>query len=140
MPRNSFGRDVSYYGNDLKHYERLKDKWKVSMQAMVVRSRQIGVLSANQYQYLLRKIAANGWKKHEPGDYPFELRANVFQGAIDLLKANNFKANQIMDLFASYGVGFFPDEIEDMLHLSKGTLEDEADQGEIVRLKTGLND
>ena len=135
MPMSSFGKDVSYYGNDLSHYVRLKDKWKVSIQAMIVRSFQIGAITANQYQYLMRKISKNGWRKKEPGDCPYEINENVFQSAIDLLIKNNFKPSFIMSLFADCGADFYPDEIENLLHLRKGTLSDMSVRPTIISFR-----
>src|SRR5204862_198947 len=36
----------------------LKQYWKVSMQSIIVRSRELGKISHNQYQYLFRQISA----------------------------------------------------------------------------------
>lgn len=136
LPISSFGKDVSYYGTDINHYEQLKKKWKVSIQAMIVRSWQIQAITSSQYQYLFRKLSKNGWRKREPGDLPYDLRENVFQGAINLLKENNYKSSDILALFTNYGAGFYAEEIESLLHLAKGTLSDEEPkQFRILKLR-----
>ena len=83
LPRDSFGKDIASYPTDLKYYQFLKNKWKVSIQAMIYRTHQLGIMSDNQYQYLMRQVSKNGWRIKEPGDVPYSLNENIFQGAID---------------------------------------------------------
>ena len=63
LPRDSFSKDVSQYPTDLKFYLFLKKKWKVSVQAMMYRARQLDIISANQYQYMMRQVSKNGWNQ-----------------------------------------------------------------------------
>jgi Zn-dependent peptidase ImmA (M78 family) len=44
----------------------LKARWKVSMQALVVRAKKLGLISAYVYGDLFRQFGARGWRKHEP--------------------------------------------------------------------------
>ena len=48
---------VSAYPTAIDYYRELKKKWKVSMQAMMYRSRQMGIITANQFQYMMRQIS-----------------------------------------------------------------------------------
>ena len=100
LPRDSFGKDIASYPTDLKYYQFLKNKWKVSIQAMIYRTHQLGIMSDNQYQYLMRQVSKNGWRINEPGDASYSLNENIFQGAIDLLiEQNVLTAKEILDLF-----------------------------------------
>ena len=85
LPKRSFSDDVMAYPTDLDYYVHLKKKWKVSVQAMAYRSHQLGLITGNQFQYMMRQISKKGWRKKEPGDSPYYLNDNVFQSAIDLL-------------------------------------------------------
>jgi Zn-dependent peptidase ImmA (M78 family)/DNA-binding XRE family transcriptional regulator len=44
----------------------LKIKWGVSIQALIVRSRELDIISPRKYHYLFSKLAARGWRTHEP--------------------------------------------------------------------------
>ena len=59
LPKESFEKDVRAYPTDLNHYLWLKKKWKSSIQSMVYRSHQLGIISLNQYQYLMRQICVD---------------------------------------------------------------------------------
>ena len=136
LPRESFGKDVQAYPTDIKFYLWLKTKWKSSMQSMMYRSHQLGYISSNQFQYMMRQVSKNGWRKKEPGDEPFLLNENIFQGAIDLLKNEHILTpSQILKLFSNYGVCLYPEEIEDLLHLYEDTLNVKDARPQILQLK-----
>mgnify|MGYP004657943755 FL=1 len=124
LPRDAFGEDIASYPTDLKYYQFLRNKWKVSIQAMIYRTHQLGIVSDNQYQYLMRQVSKNGWRIKEPEDVPYFLNENIFQGAIDLLMEQNvFTVKEILDLFKKNGVILYPEEIEKLLHLRQDTLK-----------------
>ena len=136
LPRESFARDVQAHPTDLKYYQWLKKKWKVSVQAMVYRSHQLKIISTNQYQYMMRQISKNGWRHSEPGDIPYFIGENIFQGAIDLLKEEKILSiKSLLDLFSKYGVSLYPAEIEALLNLSPNTLQSTESNTRIIYLK-----
>ena len=73
LPKKSFSKSVSAYPTNIDYYFALKKKWKVSMQAMMYRARQLDIISANQFQYMMRIMSKNGYRLHEPGDKPGEI-------------------------------------------------------------------
>ena len=136
LPRDSFGKDIASYPTDLKYYQFLKNKWKVSIQAMIYRTHQGGIMSDNQYQYLMRQVSKNGWRIKEPGDVPYSLNENIFQGAIDLLiEQNVLTAKEILDLFKKNGVTLYPEDMEELLHLRPDTLKVEEKVVPILQLR-----
>lgn len=50
----------------------LKPKWRVSIQALVVRAHELEIVSDRQYRYLFEQISIRGWRKREPGEIPVE--------------------------------------------------------------------
>lgn len=137
LPRCSFEREVSNYPTDLEYYLWLRKKWKTSIQAMMYRARQLGCVTGNQFQYMMRQVSKRGWRKAEPGDSPYMLGENIFQGAIDLLLDEKIlSSEEILRLFASYGVNLYVEEIEKLLHLKENTLITIKTQAKIVQLKT----
>lgn len=140
LPRDSFSKDVSQYPTDLNFYLFLKKKWKVSVQAMMYRARQLDIISANQYQYMMRQVSKNGWRIKEPDDIPGVLNESIFQGAIDLLFDNNILTpKSLLADFKRHGVTLYPDMIEELLHLKKGTLDIEDKVIPLFRIKNTEN-
>ena len=45
---------------------RLKAEWKVSMQMIVRRARDIGAISERRYRRMFQQLSARGWRTHEP--------------------------------------------------------------------------
>ncbi|WP_226531365.1 helix-turn-helix domain-containing protein [Microbacterium paraoxydans] len=56
----------------LKNLAQLKAKWGMSMQALAMRGRQLGLISSDRAQALFRQISARGWRKNEPVHVPHE--------------------------------------------------------------------
>ena len=136
LPRESFGKDILQYPTDLKYYQFLKNKWRVSIQAMIYRAHQLRIITTNQYQYLMRQVSKNGWRTKEPGDSPFSLNESIFQGAIDLLYDNRILSPKtLLQEFCRNGITLYPSMIEELLHLRKGTLDDEDKVIPLFRLK-----
>ena len=136
MPADSFSKDVQVYPTDLKYYLWLKQKWRVSVAAMVYRSRQLGIITPNQHQYMMRQISKNGWRKQEPDDKPYFLNENIFQGALDLLfEQKILSPAAFIRLLSRRGINLFPADIEDVLHLRPGTLKVSEAKPQIIQLK-----
>jgi Predicted Zn peptidase len=136
LPRDSFGKDVQAYPTDLNYYLWLKKKWKSSIQSMMYRSNQIGAILNNQFQYMMRQVSKKGWRLKEPDDVPFFLNENIFQGAIDLLwNERILSPASLMRLFKQYGITLYSADVEDLLHLKKGTLDIEDSLPRIIQLK-----
>ncbi len=136
LPRDSFVSDISQFPTDIQYYLFMKKKWKVSIQAMMRRARQLDVISQNQYQYLMRQVSKNGWRLREPDDVPATLNESLFQGAIDLLFDNNVLTPKgLLDEFSENGVTLYPNMIEELLHLRKGTLQDEEKKVSLFQIK-----
>ena len=136
LPKYSFGKDIASYPTDLKYYQFLKNKWKVSIQAMIYRTHQLGIISDNQYQYLMRQVSKKGWRLKEPDDVPYSLNENIFQGAIDLLiEQNIFTVKELLDLFKTEGVTLYSEDIEELLHLRPDTLKVEEKNVPILQLR-----
>ena len=127
LPRDTFTRSVSAYPTDIEYYKTLKSNWKVSMQAMMFRARQLKIISDNQFQYMMRIVSKNGWRTKEPGDVPGQIRDTIFQGAIDLLFDGGYlSVDELICVFAEYGIVLSQDDLENLMCLKEGTLEQTA--------------
>ncbi len=56
----------------LAGYSRIKARWGVSMQAVIRRSFDLGVIDKDRYRSLQIQISSRGWRKDEPVDIPKE--------------------------------------------------------------------
>ena len=136
LPKESFLREIQAYPTDLNYYLHLKKRWHCSMQAMIYRAHQLNAITDNQYQYMMRQVSKKGWRTNEPGDTPYYLNENIFQGAIDVLfEADYLNPSTLLQLFKKYGVTMYPEDIEELLHLRKDTLKVEPSPPRIVQLK-----
>lgn len=66
LPEASFRREVWMVSLDA--FAALKPRWGASVQAMLMRSRDLGMVSPDQMGFLYREISRRGWRKKEPHD------------------------------------------------------------------------
>lgn len=69
LPQSSFSREV--LGTSLGYFLTLKERWGVSISAMAMRCKALGIFSENQTSYLFRQMNAQGIRKSEPLDGAF---------------------------------------------------------------------
>lgn len=138
LPKESFIKDVSLYPRDLEYYKQLKKKWRVSIQAMIVRAHQLDVLSFNQYQYLMKQVSSNGWRKKEPLDDTLETpKPTILNKSIDLLLDNNvFSGDDFIKELAENNIALKSRDVELLLNLAENTLAPEKKEDvKIINLK-----
>ena len=123
LPKDSFGEEIAHYPTNLDYYLHLKSKWTVSIKAMIYRAHKLAIITTNQYQYLMRQYSKNGWNSGEPDDTPYLQRSNLLQSAVEMLFAEKvLTVNGFLATLRVKGIILEPDEIEDLLCLSAGTL------------------
>jgi Zn-dependent peptidase ImmA (M78 family) len=67
MPKKEILKDYQE-DIDIEQLARLKIKWKVSMQALLFRANDLGVISDNQKRYILTQFTQRGIKRREPAE------------------------------------------------------------------------
>lgn len=140
LPKETFTRSVSAYPTNVDYYKSLKKKWKVSMQAMMYRARQLDIITDNQFQYMMRIVSKNGWRTKEPGDVPGQIGDTVFQGAIDLLFDGEYvTVDELLNVIAEYGVNLFQEDLENLMCLKTGTLDQKSKIIPFLAVKTDDN-
>lgn len=129
LPARAFSRDIRPYATDISYYRHLKRKWRMSMQAMMYRARQLGIITGNQFSYMMRTVSKNGWRKHEPGDVPGELNSTIFQGALDILFEDGYlDSHDIRAQFGKYGIWLSDKDLTDLMGLRDETLVPEPEE------------
>ncbi|MCL6571719.1 MAG: XRE family transcriptional regulator [Bacillus sp. (in: Bacteria)] len=125
LPKDSFLEDLNLsFVNNLDYYVELKKKWKVSIQAMIVRAYHLKAINYNQYQNLLRGISKRGWRTNEPLDNAINVpKPSVLKKAIDVLVANKIlDEEQLLEQLGNSGLPMDRREVEMLLGLEKGML------------------
>ena len=125
LPAETFGRDAASGPANLVYYKQLKRKWKVSIAAMIRRSKDLGIITADEYQNLIRIMQRRGQRKEEPLDdvlltaTPALLKTSVLM----LLQEDVFTPTDFMkELSTEYNLSIYPEQVEFLLDLPEGTL------------------
>ncbi|MCH5316245.1 MAG: XRE family transcriptional regulator [Eubacterium sp.] len=136
LPKETFGNDVGHYPTKLDYYIHLKNKWKVSIQAMVYRAHQLGIISNSQYQYLMRQISKRGWRTNEPNDTPYIMSKTLLQEAIELLfTSGKMTPSSFMSTLKKKGLNLRHEDIEDLLVLERDSLKENSSSTRLIKLK-----
>ncbi len=138
LPENEFSQEVALDPQNLDYYVQLKRKWKVSIAAMLYRSCSLGIITQNQYQYLIRIMQSKDWRKSEPLDKVIKSpKPSLFSDAIDVLLVNNvFTPQELVEELSNAGLAMNPSELEILLNLESDTLKSISSSRErIVLLK-----
>lgn len=53
---------------DWRRLSALKTEWRVSISALLIRARTLGVMSPARYTNAMKVMSARGWRRQEPGD------------------------------------------------------------------------
>lgn len=136
LPADSFKKDLIYPTN-LKFYEELKKKWKVSIVAMLMRAADLEVITKNQLQYLIKQAYAKGYRSEEPLDNTLKIHEpTLIRLALNMLLDNNqFTPNELMREINKSGIDFDSEEIEDLIGLERGTLKDkEIEVNKVIKI------
>jgi Zn-dependent peptidase ImmA (M78 family)/DNA-binding XRE family transcriptional regulator len=120
LPYDSFSSDITSVSID--HFIMLKKRWKVSIQAMIMRCRNLQLLTENQTRYLFMQINKKGYKKREPLDNVIKFeQPYLFKQALELLIDNSiFSVDELLDQFSMN-----KDEITSLLFLPEKMLSRE---------------
>lgn len=71
LPRPAMFRE--FYSTRMKHLQGLKERWRVSMQAIAHRAKDIGIIDEHQYILFRKQVSFNRWQKREPLDDVIQL-------------------------------------------------------------------
>lgn len=126
LPRRGFLNDL-IYPNNLDFYIELKQKWKVSIGAMLIRAYKLNAITYNQYQYMIKQASKRGWRTCEPLDEKIQVQKPVLaKKALEMLIENNiFTKSQIVEEIHNSGISISRKEIEFLLGLDKNMLKEE---------------
>ena len=115
LPCDPFLLDV--HSTSLQAFMPLKKKWKVSIQAMVYRCKELGIFSENQMIYIQKQISAKRWRKSEPFDneWPCEKPVILSKSVQMLIERGDYTKDQFLDEFR-----LSPADVEGICNLPHG--------------------
>ncbi|HEV2327507.1 MAG TPA: XRE family transcriptional regulator [Verrucomicrobiae bacterium] len=90
MPAETFSLDV--VDASIEGFKRLKPKWGVSIQAMVMRAKDLELISEETYERHVRNMSTQGWRRArgEPLDnFVPEINRSVGKKSMELLTSGN---------------------------------------------------
>lgn len=76
----------------------IKEQYGMSMQAVIYRSRQMGLISEYHFQQQMREFSRRGWRKKEPGDFAGREHSHrmlqlLYRGVIEEIISTSKAAN-----------------------------------------------
>lgn len=86
LPSRSFPREV--YSARLDAFVELKRRWRVSVQAMIYRCSDLGVIDENQFTNLYKQLSYRKWRTREPLDDPKQIpieQPRLMRRAVELI-------------------------------------------------------
>lgn len=131
MPPESFAQEVVW--PTLDNLLSLKSRWKVSVASMIVRCRDLSLLTEQLELRLWKGRSARKWTKGEPGDdaLAFEQPKLMMRGAHLLVDNGIFERTELV-----HQIGLPPETIEMLCNLRPGYLSDQPDAPDnVVPLK-----
>ncbi|MFJ2672846.1 helix-turn-helix domain-containing protein [Streptomyces sp. NPDC087525] len=78
-------RDVLPSKADWRVLAALKETYGVSIQALLYRSRSLGVMSDVTYRNAISYLSSKGWRRREPGEMPAVEQSSLYPRAIEIL-------------------------------------------------------
>lgn len=138
LPEEEFRKDVSPYATNLAYYTELKKTWKVSIAAMIRRAKDLDIITADDYSRLMRNMQKQGIRKTEPLDGELvTAEPSLLKQAIQILFDQKvFTPNEFLEeLSREYGLTLYPEDIESLLGLKKGTFDEKGDPKVVINVK-----
>lgn len=120
LPRKSFPNEV--YSSRAEAFIDLKARWKVSIQAMAYRCKDLGIFDDRQMTNIYKQISYKNWRTKEPldaghGALPFEEPLLLRRVAELVFESGRYKIDELKEDLA-----LSDQTIEQLLGLSAGSL------------------
>ena len=123
VPKNLLQVDLMTKAKkELNYYIELKKKYKVSAQALIVRAYQIGSITVNQYQYLMKQISWKQYKSVEPLDknFPAFKPRYIKEAMRRIFEQQNVTPTQFMEHLQKLKLSLHMSMVEELLDLGEG--------------------
>lgn len=125
LPKTSFSNSSNRNLNQIEQYLNLKKYWNVSISMMIMRAKNLGLISTEDYVKLQRQLNYRGWRKEEPLDNIKASKPIALKQAIQLLVENNIVEGYEIprEIMKKYGIALSARMIEQLTDVKRGYLE-----------------
>lgn len=128
MPARTFSDDA--ISPTLESFRSLKAKWRVSIQAMIVRASELGLLTDDKYSRIWPNLARRGWRKVEPLDDTLEPEVpQLLKRSVELMLSSGATTRQDI----TFQIALPAKDVEELIGLPSNFLnpaEDDSTAGE----------
>lgn len=130
LPAESFAAEI---GNpSLDTFLALKMRWRVSVGAMIMRCKELGIIDDDYVTRLWKNYSARGWRRGEPKDELIKFEEiRLIPRAIKLLLSESSLDRAALTL----SLGFSPTDSESLCSLPQGFLSEKKVVSEISRIR-----
>jgi Zn-dependent peptidase ImmA (M78 family) len=120
LPQRSFPNEV--YTSRLDAFVELKKRWRVSIQSMIYRCRDLEIIDGDQFTNLYKQISFRKWRTKEPLDDPTVMtleQPKLLRRAVELvLEGKRKHPDEVLS-----DLNFSTKLIEDFCNLPRGTFD-----------------
>jgi Zn-dependent peptidase ImmA (M78 family)/transcriptional regulator with XRE-family HTH domain len=127
MPADDVADQLPRRGDDLRSLERVARTWGVSMQAALMRARDLGLLTPDEHRRGMKRLSAAGWRTREPVDVGPPERPRLLLAAVSSLPDAGTSFEALAET-----LGLPAGRLRRMLSLPEA--HDDARVGELVQL------
>jgi Zn-dependent peptidase ImmA (M78 family) len=73
----------------------LKETWGVSIQALLMRARQLSIMPENAFSTAMTTLSSRGWRRREPGVMPLPERPSLLPRSVELLAEAGYDPSRL---------------------------------------------
>jgi Zn-dependent peptidase ImmA (M78 family)/DNA-binding XRE family transcriptional regulator len=95
LPAKPFEEEFQRGRIDWRHLVELKQRWQVSLGALLYRARDLELMSPSAYQSAMKQMSRRGWRTNEPGDLGPPERPALLRRATELLADHGTDLSQL---------------------------------------------
>lgn len=128
MPEDEIRGYLPTRGDDLRALERIAYDWCVSMQAALVRARDLGSIDDAELSRGMRRMSAAGWRRREPIEVGPPEKPTLLQKALSSLEAAGSSLQHLAD-----DIGLPVARLTRMLQIPEDF--DDTRRGQVVNLR-----
>lgn len=88
---------TSMSGNSWRDLQETKERWGVSLQALLFRARQLGTLPEVSYRNAMARLSSLGWRRSEPGLVRAVEQPSLLPAAVELLAQHGIDESVLVD-------------------------------------------
>lgn len=134
LPQESFSQEI--FGTSIDHFKFLKQRWGVSISAMIYRCKDLGIFTTNQHQYLMKQMNSRGIRVREPYDEHFQVRdPEILAESIRMIVENEVQTKAQIELALNLNMS----DVESICGVPSGYLDNRVVQFDLRPRLRDLN-